>query len=183
MDVRTNPCLIKAADGNDTTLVIKCPLPKSGVRERSAFITIQSGTIQFSVGKPVSIINSGDDGWLITVATNVVTVDTLVAHGLVTGESISTSDTWAGNTFMASLTGKEITVTSPTTFTFALTQANQSATETTTATATITRDDCHPYTTAGTRLEPFAFEVSPNGDTNIHFDAAAAADSFTIGIA
>lgn len=50
MDITTNPALITSADANDTTLVIKCNLPKTGMKERTAFITIISGTFKFNTG-------------------------------------------------------------------------------------------------------------------------------------
>lgn len=50
MDITTNPALVTSVDGNDTTLVIKCNLPKNGTGERTAFITVVSGTFQFNVG-------------------------------------------------------------------------------------------------------------------------------------
>ncbi len=70
--------------------------------------------------------------WQITVASNVVTVDTLLPHGLYPGAVIGTnaaSGNWTTNAWMGGLSAKTV-LTTPTThtFTFALTQANQAAT-------------------------------------------------------
>lgn len=50
MDITTNPCLITSADANDTVLTIKCKIPPGGPKERTAFITVISGTLKFNVG-------------------------------------------------------------------------------------------------------------------------------------
>src|SRR5688572_9215127 len=49
MDVTTNPALITAANGNDTTLVFKCNMPVSGPTVY-AQIEVITGTFQFNVG-------------------------------------------------------------------------------------------------------------------------------------
>lgn len=98
MDITTNPALVTSSDANDTTLVIKCNLPKNGTGERTAFITVVSGTFKFNTG--------------------------------------ATADNAA----------------------------------------------CPPYIDAE-KVEPFVFQVSSSGVTDIHFKAAAGAQTFRIGIA
>lgn len=79
--------------------------------------------------------------WTVAVTTNVVTVDCKTPHKFSVGQYISTDADWTVNTFMASLTDKLITSVTANTFTFALTQANQSATLETNAGAGITPGD------------------------------------------
>lgn len=86
----------------------------------------------------IALVNEDGD-WTIEVIDNVVTVETPAAHGLLTSDSINTSGDWTVNTFMADLVVVPIlSVPSPTTFTFALEQADQGATVETSVTAAIT---------------------------------------------
>lgn len=86
-------------------------------------------------------IANGSSNWTVAVASNVVTVNTVTAHKFSVGQYISTDADWTENAFMASLTDKLITAVTSTTFTFALTQANQAATTETNASAGITPGD------------------------------------------
>jgi hypothetical protein len=87
-----------------------------------------------------ALVNTSQN-WTITVASNVVTVNTDSAHKFSVGQYFSTDADWTANSFMASLTDKRITAVYSTTFTFALTQANQGATTETNAGAGITPGD------------------------------------------
>ena len=86
-------------------------------------------------------IANASQNWTITVASNVVTVNTITAHKFSVGQYISTDADWTNNVFMASLTDQLITSVTSTTFTFALTQANQAATTETNAGAGMTPGD------------------------------------------
>ena len=86
-------------------------------------------------------IANGSSNWTVTVGSNWVTVNTITAHKFSVGQYISTDADWTDNAFMASLTDKLITVVTSTTFSFALTQANQAATTETNAGAGITPGD------------------------------------------
>jgi hypothetical protein len=86
-------------------------------------------------------IANASQNWTVTVASNVVTVNTVTAHKFSAGQYITTDSDWTANAFMASLTDQLITSVTSTTFTFAKTQANQSATTETNAGAGITPGD------------------------------------------
>jgi hypothetical protein len=84
-----------------------------------------------------ALTNSGGT-WTVAVAANVVTVQTGSAHGLSAGGRIFTNGTWTANPFMANLVGATIIAAATTSFTFALTQADQGATTESNVAATIT---------------------------------------------
>lgn len=86
-----------------------------------------------------TVLTNTSQDWTVAVTSNVVTVNTINTHFFLPGYTFSTNATFAANTFMNSLSGKTVlTVPTATTFTFALTQGNQSATTETAATATMT---------------------------------------------
>jgi hypothetical protein len=101
----------------------------------------QGGAVKFNsaaLTRDVALTNTSQN-WTVAVASNVVTVDTISAHGYTVGSTLATDADWSDNAFMDSLSGKTILSTPTThTFTFALTQANQGATTETSATAGMT---------------------------------------------
>ena len=111
----------------------------------SSAITLYSGapSVLFTneLDTTQAAIANGSSNWQITVAANVVTVNTVSAHKFSVGQYISTDADWTDNAFMASLTDKLITSVTSTTFTFALVQATQAATTETNAGAGITPGD------------------------------------------
>ena len=110
------------------------------INTRYGIITQKRGVF-YVRGKLVlkTIVNTrGANVWTVAVAANVVTVQTIVAHGLAVGQKFNTNASWTQNAFMASLTDKVILSTPTTTsFTFALTQGNQGATAENNAAAVI----------------------------------------------
>ena len=89
---------------------------------------------------PPTLTNS-NSAWTVAVsANNVVTVDTIVAHGLSVGAVIGTNaaENWTDNGFMGNLSGMTVLSTTTNTFTFALTQVEQGAVVETNAAAAIT---------------------------------------------
>ena len=112
----------------------------SAATNRWGIITTKAGIIfakgKIILGRPDLV--RGSDAWTVAVSSNVVTVDTIVDHGLSTDDTISTDANWTDNTFMQSLTDKAVaSVPTSSTFTFSLTQANQGATGETDAAASI----------------------------------------------
>ena len=74
-----------------------------------------------------SLTNSGGN-WTVTVATNVVTVDTISDHGYISGNIIQTNtgaSAWSTNTFMKNIVFTILSAPTTHTFTFSLTQGNQ----------------------------------------------------------
>ncbi len=83
-------------------------------------------------------ITRGSNAWTVAVATNVVTVQTIVSHNMTTNSVFSTNGSWTNNAFMANLSGKTVaSIPTTTSFTFALTQGNQGATTETNTAANI----------------------------------------------
>lgn len=83
-------------------------------------------------------ITNTTTNWTVAVATNVVTVQTIVPHNMTTNSVFSTNGSWTNNAFMANLSGITVaSIPTATSFTFALTQANQGATTETNAAANI----------------------------------------------
>ncbi|OHB80549.1 MAG: hypothetical protein A2W31_06860 [Planctomycetes bacterium RBG_16_64_10] len=110
------------------------------VANRFGIITQKQG-IYYVRGKLIlktQVNTRGSNAWTVAVASNVVTVQTIAAHGLAVGQKFNTNASWTNNTFMASLTDKVIaSVPTTTSFTFALTQGDQGATTETNAAAVI----------------------------------------------
>jgi len=86
-------------------------------------------------GQPVAGVYGGvtltnaSGNWTAASSGNIVTVDTIVPHGLFISETVATNSSWSTNTWMQSLTGKAIiSVPTPHTFTFALTVADHGST-------------------------------------------------------
>lgn len=86
----------------------------------------------------VVLTNAGTN-WTATVNnSNIVTIDTITAHGLFVGETFATNASWLVVTWMQSLSAQVITsVPTPHTFTFTKTQGQQVTTTETTAAANI----------------------------------------------
>jgi len=94
---------------------------------------------QWQITYEGDVFTNGSTNWTVAVTTNVVTIVTPAAHGLVAGDRIFTNGSWTANAFLANLSGKVILAApTPTSFTFALSHADQVATAESNAAATIT---------------------------------------------
>ena len=83
------------------------------------------------IGNSASVLTNTAANWTVAVATNVVTVDTISAHGYAANQVVTTNPStsaWTVNTFMRGITFTIASITSSHAFTFALTQGNQGAT-------------------------------------------------------
>jgi hypothetical protein len=109
---------------------------------RWGVVTTKSGTL-FVKGKLIighQLVNASA-AWTVAVSSNVVTVQTITPHFMTTNSTFSTDANWTVNSFMASLSGKTVaSIPTATSFTFALTQANQGATTETDTAAEIGAD-------------------------------------------
>lgn len=93
--------------------------------------------------------------WTVAVLSNTVTVQTIVPHNMAINSVFSTNGSWTNNAFMANLSGKTVaSIPTTTSFTFSLTQANQSATTETNAAANIGAN-----TTFSSRSETVVWET------------------------
>jgi len=93
---------------------------------------------QWQITYEGDLLTNSDGDWTVAVTDDVVTVDTVSAHGLVPSDRFFTNGSWDDNTFMANLTGAVVISATSTSFTFALTNADQMATTETSVAATIT---------------------------------------------